>query len=142
MKDRAMQALSLFALEPIAENTADPNSYGFRQYRSCADAIEQCFSILAKKHSSQWILEGDIENCFDQIDHSWLEDNIPMETKLLRKWLKAGYLENGTLLDTEEGTIQGAIISPNLTLITLSGLEECVKTGLKRSDKVHVAVYA
>ena len=142
MKDRAMQALSLFALEPVVESKADLNSYGFRQYRNCADAIEQCFIALAKKHSSQWILEGDIECCFDRIDHNWLLSNVLMETKLLKKRLKASYLENDTLLNTDEGTIQGAIISPSLTIITLSGLEEYVKYGLKRSDKVHIAVFA
>ena len=51
MTDRAMQALYLLALDPIAETTADPNSYGFRTKRAPADAIEQCFTVLAKKHS-------------------------------------------------------------------------------------------
>ena len=65
MKDRAMQALYLLALDPIAEVTSDPNSYGFRQERSPADAIEQCFTALGKTRSPQWILEGDIKACFD-----------------------------------------------------------------------------
>jgi RNA-directed DNA polymerase len=60
-----MQALYLLALDPVAETTADPNSYGFRPGRSTADAIEQCFGILAKQNSPQWILEGDIKGCFD-----------------------------------------------------------------------------
>src|SRR5438445_1361898 len=71
MKDRAMQALYLLALDPVAETTADPNSYGFRPRRSCADAIEQCFSILGRPNP-QWILEGDIKSCFDRISHEWL----------------------------------------------------------------------
>jgi RNA-directed DNA polymerase len=71
MKDRAMQALYLLALDPIVETTADNNSYGFRQQRSCADAIEQCFNTLCKPHP-QWILEGDIKSCFDRISHDWL----------------------------------------------------------------------
>jgi len=49
MKDRAMQALYLLALDPIAETTGDPNSYGFRKGRSAADAIEQCFIALGRK---------------------------------------------------------------------------------------------
>jgi RNA-directed DNA polymerase len=65
MKDRAMQALYLHALEPIAETTGDPNSYGFRKERSTADAIEQCFTALNKRKSPHWILEGDIKSCFD-----------------------------------------------------------------------------
>jgi len=67
MKDRAMQALHLMALEPIAETYADHNSYGFRRGRSTADAIEQCFTILSRGDAAEWILEGDIKGCFDHI---------------------------------------------------------------------------
>jgi RNA-directed DNA polymerase len=63
--DLAMQALYLQALEPIAETTGDPNSYGFRKERSTADAIQQCFIVLGKRKSPKWILEGDIQACFD-----------------------------------------------------------------------------
>jgi len=65
MKCRAMQALHLLALDPIAEFCADKNSYGFRPKRSAADAIGACHLVLAKKSSSQWILEADIKSCFD-----------------------------------------------------------------------------
>lgn len=65
MKCRAMQALHLLALEPIAETTADLNSYGFRPERSTADAGEQCFTSLAQKTSAQWVLEADIQGCLD-----------------------------------------------------------------------------
>jgi RNA-directed DNA polymerase len=65
MRDRAMQALYLLALAPIAETTADPNSYGFRMARSTADAIEACCIALCKSDRAQWILEGDIRACFD-----------------------------------------------------------------------------
>src|SRR5215472_2909058 len=63
MKDRAMQALYLLALDPVAETTADPNSYGFRQERSPADAIEQCFTALARSSSAPWALKCDIGSC-------------------------------------------------------------------------------
>ena len=72
MSCRAMQALYLLALNPIAETTGDPNSYGFRPERSAADAIEQCFIVLSQSYSAQWALEGDIRACFDQISHAWL----------------------------------------------------------------------
>jgi RNA-directed DNA polymerase len=65
MNCRAMQALHLQALAPIAETTGDLNSYGFRPQRSTADAIGQCFIALAKDSSAQWILEGDIKGCLD-----------------------------------------------------------------------------
>ena len=71
MKDRAMQALYLLALEPVSETTADSNSYGFRKERSTGDAREQCFCVLAKKASPEWIMEGDIKGCFDHISHEW-----------------------------------------------------------------------
>ena len=66
MHDRAMQALYALALQPVAETTGDPNSYGFRPYRSCADAIGQCYNSLVRRYSPQWILEGDIKACFDE----------------------------------------------------------------------------
>ena len=72
MKDRAMQALYLMALDPVAETRADHNSYGFRKVRSCADAIEQCFKVLCRQEAAEWILEGDIQACFDKINHEWL----------------------------------------------------------------------
>ena len=87
----------LLALDPVAETTADPNSYGFRPRRSCADAIEQCFSILTRSNP-QWILEGDIKSCFDRISHEWLLSHVPMDKEILRKWLKSGYLGKAGLL--------------------------------------------
>ena len=65
MKDRAMQMLHLLALAPVAEIGADPHSYGFRKERSAADAIHQCFNVLWRQASAPWVLEGDIESCFD-----------------------------------------------------------------------------
>jgi len=123
MKDRAMQALYLQALEPVAESLADLNSYGFRPRRSIADALGQCFITLAKENSPRVILEGDIQSCFDQISHEWMLDNIPMDRKILEKWLKAGYMEGKRLYPTEEGTPQGGIISPVLANLVLDGLE-------------------
>jgi RNA-directed DNA polymerase len=111
MRDRAMQALHLLALDPIAETTADHASYGFRQARSCADAIERCFSTFSRANPA-WILEGDIEGCFDNISHQWLLDRVPMDKSILQKWLKSGYLEKQVFYDTVSGTPQGGIISP------------------------------
>jgi RNA-directed DNA polymerase len=123
MKDRAMQALHLLALEPVSETEADGNSYGFRPERSTADAIEHCFTIFGKRISPQWILEGDIKGCFDHISHDWLVTRIPMNSEILRRWLKAGYMEKKTLFPTEAGTPQGGIISPTLANMVLDGLE-------------------
>ncbi len=127
MKDRAMQALYLLALEPIAETLADPNSYGFRKERSCADAMEQCGNALSRRNCAQWILEGDIKSCFDRISHEWLMTYIPTDKVILRKWLKTGYMDKGTFYDTEDGTPQGGIISPVLANMTLDGLEKILR---------------
>ena len=126
MKDRAMQALHLLALDPIAETTADKNSYGFRQQRSCADAIDQCFNAL-KSANTQWVLEGDIRSCFDRISHDWLLDHVPMDRVILRKWLTAGYMEKHVLHETTDGTPQGGIISPALANSALDGLERLLQ---------------
>ena len=107
MKDRAMQALYLLALSPVAETTGDGNSYGFRPERSTADAIGRCFLLLSRKTSPQWILEGDIVSCFDRISHDWLLANVPMDRSMMRKWLKAGFMDKSTLYPTHAGTPQG-----------------------------------
>jgi RNA-directed DNA polymerase len=132
MKDRAMQALYLLALDPVAESTADRYSFGFRRKRSCADAEEYVFALLSPKAGPQWVLEGDIKGCFDNISHEWLVKNAPMEKRILRQWLKAGYMEGGCLLDTESGTPQGGIISPVLANLALDGLERRLYEEFKR----------
>ncbi len=126
MKDRAQQALYLLALDPVVETTADNNSYGFRQQRSCADAIEQCFKTLSKPNP-QWILEGDIKSCFDRISHDWLLAHVSMDRAILQKWLKSGYMEKHVLHETTDGTPQGGIISPALSNCALDGLERLLK---------------
>ena len=127
MKCRAMQALHLLALEPIAETTADRNSYGFRPQRSTADAGAQCFTSLALKASAEWVLEADIQGCFDQISHDWMIANIPTDKAVLKKWLKAGFVYQNERFPTDAGTPQGGIISPVLANMTLDGLEAMLR---------------
>jgi RNA-directed DNA polymerase len=126
MKDRAQQALYLLALAPVVETTADKNSYGFRQQRSCADAMEQCFKAL-RSANTRWILEGDIKSCFDKISHDGLLAHVPMDRVILQKWLKSGYMEKHVLHDTTDGTPQGGIISPALANCALEGLERLLQ---------------
>ena len=123
MFDRAMQALHLLGLEPVAESTSDPNSYGFRRNRSTADAMSHIFNCMSKKASAQWALEGDIQGCFDHINHDWLVRRVRMNKTILKRWLKAGVVHKGQLTPTNEGTPQGGIISPTLANVTLNGLE-------------------
>ncbi len=143
MRDRAMQALHLLALEPVAEMTADKHSYGFRPKRSTADAIERCFNVLSQKVCAQWILEGDIKSCFDRINHEWLLQNIPTDKTVLKQWLAAGYIEQQVLVPTKEGTPQGGIISPTLANMVLDGLGKAVKAAApKHYHKVNMVRYA
>ena len=126
MIDRGQQALHLLALDPVVETTADRNSYGFRQRRSCADAIGQCFLAL-RRASAKWILEGDIKSCFDKISHDWLLAHVPMDRVILQKWLKSGYMEKHVLHESMDGTPQGGIISPALANCALDGLERVLQ---------------
>jgi len=142
--DRARQALYLQALQPIAETRADPNSYGFRPKRRCADAIDQCFKILRQKGSATWILEGDIEGFFDNIRFSWLEEHIPMNKRVLSKWLRCGFIDSGTLFPTTAGVPQGGIVSPVISNMVLDGLEALVHGGAwhRRVHHLHVVRWA
>ncbi|PJJ95932.1 group II intron reverse transcriptase/maturase [Lysobacteraceae bacterium NML75-0749] len=142
MRDRAMQALFWLALDPVSEAKADPNSYGFRTFRSTADAMKQCENALNRKASPQWVLEGDIKGCFDNINHDWLMRHVPMERSVLSKWLKSGYTEGGRLYPTEAGTPQGGIISPVLANLTLDGLERLLKDSFPRRAKLNFVRYA
>ena len=142
LHDRAMQALYAFALAPMAETLADRNSYGFREGRRCADALEQCFTVLSQKTCAQWVLEGDIRACFDEINHDWLLQHVPTDKQLLKAWLKAGYWEKEQLFPTAAGTPQGGLISPLLANFALDGMEQAVKAGTEQSDKVHFIRYA
>ncbi len=121
-----MQALHLLALAPVSETTGDQHSYGFRRERSTADAIEQVRNALGRKHSPQWVLEGDIKGCFDNISHDWLLRNICMDRTVLRKWLKSGYFDEGAFFPTSSGTPQGGIISPTLSNLALDGLQQAL----------------
>jgi len=148
LTDRAMQALYLLGLDPIEETLADPNSYGFRSQRGCADALDQTHKILGRPHSARWILEGDIKSCFDRISHDWLLTHVPMDRVILRKWLQTGFLEQGVFFATTEGTPQGGIISPALANRTLDGLEELLARCYnatrpqRERNKVHLVRYA
>ena len=124
MRDRAMQALHLLALDPVAETTGDPHSYGFRRERSTADAIGQVRNVLSRDVSPKWVLEGDIKGCFDNISHDWLAANVCMDKGVLQKWLRAGFVEMGRLFPTQAGTPQGGIISPLLANLALDGLQD------------------
>ena len=127
------------ALQPVAETTADPNSYGFRKYRSCQDACEHIFTALSRKYSPQWVLEGDIKGCFDNISHEWMIENIPMDKSVLKQFLKCGYVYDGELYPSEDGTPQGGVISPILANMALDGIQKMLAENFDTSRKGNIS---
>ena len=121
--DRAMQTLHSLALGPVESATSDKTSFGFKPYRSTKDAFAYLNICLSKKNAPQWIVEGDIKACYDEINHEWILKNTLMNKKVLKEFLKSGYIENYQLFPTEKGTPQGGTISPIIVNITLNGLE-------------------
>jgi RNA-directed DNA polymerase len=138
MYDRAMQTLYALALEPIAETTADTISFGFRKGRSAKDAGEQIFNVLARRCAPKWIVEGDIKGCFDNINHSWLLANIPMDKRIMRQFLKAGFIYQGNIFPTETGSPQGGAISSIYANMTLDGLEKLIQDKYHRNSKGNI----
>lgn len=141
MYDRTMQALYTLGLQPVAEVRADKRSFGFRLFRNAQDASQYAFICLHYPKSAQWILEGDIKGCFDNISHEWLKENIPMERSVLNQFLKAGYVFEQNLYHTDRGTPQGGIISPVLANMTLDGIEDILNKEYP-DMKVHFIRYA
>lgn len=135
MYDRAMQTLYALALEPVAETTGDHISFGFRKGRSAKDACEQIFCVLARKCSPTWILEGDIKGCFDNINHGWLQANIPMDKRIMKQFLKSGFIYEGNLFPTDTGSPQGGAISSLYANMTLDGLEKLIQDKYHRNSK-------
>lgn len=127
MHDRTIQALYAMALDPIAEVTADRTSFGFRKKRGTMDAAQHIFNYSIRNKGTQWILEGDIKGCFDNINHQWLMENIPINKKILKQLLKAGFSYKRQLFPTDKGTPQGGILSPIMANMTLDGIERKIK---------------
>ncbi|WP_433716359.1 group II intron reverse transcriptase/maturase [Nocardia sp. CA-084685] len=129
--DRVVQAALKLVLEPIFEADFEPVSYGFRPDRRAQDAIAEIHYYGTRGY--RWVLDADIEACFDRIDHTALMDRVRLRVKdkrvlmLVKAFLKAGiFTELGEHQDTMTGTPQGGILSPLLANIALSVLDEQV----------------
>ncbi|MFH1763511.1 MAG: group II intron reverse transcriptase/maturase [Gemmatimonadota bacterium] len=129
VRDRVVQAALKLALEPIFEADFQPCSYGFRPKRRAQDAIAEIHFLASRSY--EWVLEGDIAACFDEIDHTALLDRVRRRIKdkrvvaLIKAFCKAGILtEAGQQRDTVTGTPQGGILSPLLANIALSVLDD------------------
>jgi RNA-directed DNA polymerase len=127
--DRVVQASLKLVLEPIFEADFVPCSYGFRPNRRAHDAIAETLFLASKTY--EWVLEGDIAACFDEISHSALMDRVRARIAdkrvlaLVKAFLGAGILAEGRAVkDTDTGTPQGGILSPLLANVALSVLDE------------------
>lgn len=137
LRDRVMQAVVKNALEPRFEAEFEAQSYGFRPGRCCQDAIEEVFIALNEGAGgrNQYLLDADIWGAFDHLNHEFILNRIgPMPGRgLVKQWLKAGYVEYGTLHQTTEGTPQGGVISPLLMNVALDGLARHLGKGYRVS---------
>jgi RNA-directed DNA polymerase len=131
ISDRVVQASLKLVLEPIFEADFLPCSYGFRPKRRAHDAIAEVHHFTTRTY--EWIVEGDIKACFDEISHSALMDRVRKRIgdkrvlALVKAFLKAGILsEDGSLRDIDAGTPQGSILSPLLSNVALSALDEYI----------------
>lgn len=124
MADRAGQALAKRALEPEWEAKFEPNSYGFRPGRSCHDALAALHASIHQQ--AKYVLEADIETCFDRICHQALGTKLPPFPALRRTitaWLKAGVMDGAELFPPDTGAPPGGVVSPRLMHVALHGLE-------------------
>jgi RNA-directed DNA polymerase len=140
MLDRATQALVKLMLEPEWEAKFEATSYGFRPGRCCHDAIEAIFKNIRLR--PKYVLDADIEKCFDRIDHEALTKKMnttPCITRQIKAWLKAGAIDKKRFLPTEEGTPQGGVISPLLANIALHGMEEAIQKVSKEAKIIRYA---
>jgi RNA-directed DNA polymerase len=143
MLDRAHQYLAKLALEPEWEARFEANSYGFRPGRSVHDAIEAIFLIICKQ--PKYVLDADIANCFNVINHHALLNKLqtfPAMRRTIKAWLKAGVLDEGIFAPTEAGTSQGGPLSPLLANVALHGMEQAIQQGHKRENKPKLVRYA
>ena len=131
VRDRVVQASLKLVLEPIFEADFLPCSYGFRPRRRAHDAVAEV--RLLSSRSYEWVVEGDIKACFDEISHPALMDRVRARVgdkrvlALVKAFLKAGILgEDRILRETDTGTPQGSILSPLLSNVALSVLDEYI----------------
>jgi len=130
VRDRVVQTAAKLVLEPIFEAGFCPTSYGFRPGRRAQDAIEEVRFFIHAPRSYEWVIEGDVEDCFGQIHQGLLMEQVRRRVtdkrvlRLVRLFLGAGVMrELGTVTATPSGTPQGSSLSPLLSNIALSVLD-------------------
>ena len=122
--DRAMQCLYAFALDPVAEAWGDRKSFAYRKGRSFFDLNEHIKQALSGNDAPEWIFIGDVRQCYENISHDWAMQHIPMAPRVLRQFLKAGFVFGGKLFPMDTGVGIGCSISPIVANMTLDGLQQ------------------
>ena len=125
--DRALQALAASALEPEWEARFEPRSYGFRPGRGCHDAIVAIHTSASRQDARRlWVLDADLEAAFDRLSHDHILRSLGTfpARGLVRRWLRAGVMEDGRVTLTREGVPQGGVISPVIMNVALHGMEQ------------------
>jgi RNA-directed DNA polymerase len=149
LEDKIVQQAARMILEPIFEREFLGFSYGFRPGRSQHMALDALAVAIGKK--VDWVLDADIRAFFDTIEHGWMQKFIEHKiadrrmVRLLMKWLHAGVMEDGKLLDVEAGTPQGGIISPLLANIYLHFVVDLWVSSWRRTSargQMYVVRYA
>lgn len=122
-RDKAMLTLYAFALDPVAESKADKRSFFARKGRSAHDAYAYVMRDLSGKDAPQWIVRADVEAFFDRVMHDWLVHYIPMDKRILKKFLSSGVVKNGELFSSNRGISFASSLSPILGNMMLDGLQ-------------------
>ena len=138
IKDRVYQEILRLALEPEWEAKFEPTSYGFRPKRRQHDAIKRIYYNI-RSGNWCWIFEGDFKSCFDTLSHDFILKQLKgfPYINVVKRFLEAGYVDNGVFNETEEGTPQGGLLYPLLANIALHGMEQALNISYKKTIKTN-----
>lgn len=125
-RDRAMQTLYAYALDPVAESWAERKSFAFRKGRSTADLNEYIKLAFAGENAPEWAFVGDVKQCYENISHEWILKHIPVYKPILLSFLKAGYILSGELFPTDMGIGIGCTLSPIIANMVLDDMQEYI----------------
>lgn len=122
IRDRSIQMLYNFILDVHQEHGANARSFGFRKGRSAKQAIQ--YAWVLSSGSKRWIMSVDVKKAYDRVNHEWILKNMPIDSRVVRQWLKAGAVDNGKTVFSDFGVPQGGPISPTIFNIVMNGIED------------------
>jgi RNA-directed DNA polymerase len=140
--DRIIQDVIKTAIEPIVEYHFSHHSWGFRPKRGCADARDHIFKKMSRKNCPQWVLEGDIKGCFDNIRHTAITEQLKewcvpkQQVRVINRMLKANIIDEDTSQYSKKGTPQGWVVSPMLANVAMHRLDNFCETVIRKRFKM------